>query len=106
MHDGIGRPFPRVTVIGGCFNYLQTSIWSVLFSRLPFTLHVTFASQFSLFLFDILQAWGGILDVWWAHSGIVTTGPYCTAQGIIQQVGELGVALITLVVSSRSELGF
>jgi len=40
---------------------------------------------------------GGILDVRWAHRGIVTTGPYCTAQGVIQQIGELGVGLITLV---------
>ena len=40
---------------------------------------------------------GGILDVRWAHNGIVTIGPYCTAQGVIQQIGELGVALITLV---------
>lgn len=40
---------------------------------------------------------GGILDVRWAHNGIVTTGPYCTTQGIIQQIGELGVGLITLV---------
>ncbi len=40
---------------------------------------------------------GGILDVRWAHDGIVTEGPYCTAQGVIQQIGQLGVALITLV---------
>ena len=40
---------------------------------------------------------GGVLDVRWAHNGIVTTGHYCTAQGIIQQIGEAGVALITLV---------
>ena len=40
---------------------------------------------------------GGVLDVRWAHNGIVTTGPYCTAQGVIQQIGEVGVALITLV---------
>ena len=40
---------------------------------------------------------GGLLDVRWAHNGIVMTGPYCTAQGVIQQIGELGVALITLV---------
>jgi len=42
---------------------------------------------------------GGILDVRWAHNGIVTVGPYCTAQGIIQQIGELGVALITLILT-------
>jgi len=45
---------------------------------------------------------GGILDVRWAHNGIVTTGPYCTAQGVIQQIGELGVALITLVCLFRA----
>ncbi|KAH9040681.1 hypothetical protein EDB85DRAFT_2169481 [Lactarius pseudohatsudake] len=53
----------------------------------------------SLFAYDILQALGGILDVRWAHNGIVTVGSYCTAQGIIQQSGELGVALITLIIT-------
>jgi len=53
----------------------------------------------SLFVFDILQAMGGILDVRWAHRGIVTTGPYCTAQGVIQQIGELGSGLITLILA-------
>ena len=62
-------------------------------------------SQFSLLIFDMLMASGGILDVRWAHNGIVTTGPYCTAQGILQQAGELGVGLITLVVSSPWEFG-
>jgi hypothetical protein len=47
---------------------------------------------------------GGILDVRWAHNGIVTVGPYCTAQGVIQQIGQLGVALITLVCSPRISL--
>ncbi|KAI0297085.1 hypothetical protein BC826DRAFT_1002120 [Russula brevipes] len=41
-------------------------------------------------------SYGGILNVRWAGSGMVTTGPYCTAQGIIKQIGELGTALITL----------
>ena len=35
--------------------------------------------------------------VTWAHNGIITIGPYCTAQGIIQQIGELRVTLIILV---------
>ncbi|KAH9013781.1 hypothetical protein EDB84DRAFT_1590401 [Lactarius hengduanensis] len=51
------------------------------------------------FVYDILEAFGGILDVRWAHNGIVTVGPYCTAQGIIQQSGELGAALITLILT-------
>jgi hypothetical protein len=40
---------------------------------------------------------GGVLNVWWIHNGIVATGPYCTAQGVTQQFGELGVALVVLV---------
>ncbi|KAH9048332.1 hypothetical protein EDB84DRAFT_263787 [Lactarius hengduanensis] len=56
----------------------------------------------SLFVYDILQALGGILDVRWAHDGIVTTGHYCTAQGVIQQIGQLGVALITLIITVYS----
>ncbi|KAF8274447.1 hypothetical protein EI94DRAFT_1713445 [Lactarius quietus] len=53
----------------------------------------------SLFVYDILQALGGILDVRWAHNGVVAVGPYCTAQGVIQQIGQLGVALITLIIT-------
>ena len=48
-------------------------------------------------MFEFLQTIGGILMIKWAHDGIVTTGPYCTAQGLIEQIGDLGVALITLV---------
>jgi len=55
--------------------------------------------MFSLFSFDFLQALGGALDVRWVHNGIVTTGHYCRAQGIIQQTGELGVALVTLLLA-------
>jgi hypothetical protein len=40
---------------------------------------------------------GGILDVRWAHNGAATVGPYYTAQGIVQQIGQLWVALINLV---------
>jgi hypothetical protein len=39
----------------------------------------------------------GVFDVRWAQNGIVATGHYCTAQGVVQQIGGLGVALITLV---------
>ena len=54
-------------------------------------------SQLSLFVYDLLLSVGGILDTRWAHDGIVTSGPYCTAQGIFKHIGALGVALITLV---------
>ena len=53
--------------------------------------------QLSLFVYDILMSIGGILNIRWAHDGIVTTGTYCTAQGIIKQLGSVGVAVTTLV---------
>ncbi|KAI0066270.1 hypothetical protein BV25DRAFT_1879414 [Artomyces pyxidatus] len=52
-----------------------------------------------LFVCDIIQALGGMLDVKWAHTGKVHTGSFCTAQGVIQQLGEVGVALATLAIS-------
>jgi hypothetical protein len=51
----------------------------------------------AVLVFDLLQAIGGTLNIRWAHNGLVTTGPYCTAQGIVEQIGELGVALIIIV---------
>ena len=39
----------------------------------------------------------GILNIKWAHSGIVTAGPYCTAQALFNEIGLFGVALSTLV---------
>jgi hypothetical protein len=53
--------------------------------------------QLFLFIFDIIQATGGILNVRWAGEGQVITGSYCSAQGIIEQIGALGTSLIILV---------
>ncbi|KAI9463566.1 hypothetical protein BJY52DRAFT_1184586 [Lactarius psammicola] len=74
---------------------LPNGSWKLL--RVPADIYML-----CLFAYDILQALGGILDVRWAHDGIVTVGPYCTAQGAIQQSGELGVALITLILTVHS----
>ncbi|KAF8261259.1 hypothetical protein EI94DRAFT_1746334, partial [Lactarius quietus] len=53
----------------------------------------------SLFVYDILEAIGGTLNIRWAQDGIVTTGAYCTAQGITKQIGAVGVALTTLILT-------
>ncbi|KAH9961213.1 hypothetical protein BC827DRAFT_1203226 [Russula dissimulans] len=34
----------------------------------------------SLFIFDVVHAIGGILNVRWAVKGVITMGPYCSAQ--------------------------
>lgn len=51
----------------------------------------------SLFVADLVQAFGALMDVKWVHDDIIRVGPYCTAQGAIQQLGETVVALNTIV---------
>jgi hypothetical protein len=64
---------------------------------LAYSTHFEFTCQSALPGFDILHAIGGIFNFRWAQSGIATTGPICTAQGVFYQFGMLGVPLITLV---------
>jgi hypothetical protein len=92
-------------VAGSYCRRLLTFTWSVQYFHSPANL-ILVVRQLFLFIYDIMQAMGGILDVRWVHNGIVTTGSYCTAQGIIQQIGELGVALITLVCTFLYHVGF
>jgi len=52
-----------------------------------------------LFTFDLIQALGMAMNVKWVHEGKLYTGTYCTSQGAIQQLGETGVALVTLTIA-------
>jgi len=72
---------------------LPNSDWKLLV-RTPTEIYMLF-----LFGFEIVQAIGGALNIRWAHDGIVTTGPYCTVQGTIKQIGQLGVAMMTLMLT-------
>ncbi|KAH9978625.1 hypothetical protein BGW80DRAFT_1455397 [Lactifluus volemus] len=74
---------------------LPNGDWKLL--KLPADIYML-----SLFVFDIFHAFGGILDVRWAHVGIVTLGPYCSTQGILMQFGELGLTLITLILATHT----
>jgi len=53
----------------------------------------------SLFLFDLIMAIGWMSDVKWVVEGKLYTGKYCTAQGIVKQLGITGVALSTLAIT-------
>jgi len=53
----------------------------------------------SLFISDLIQALGYTVDVRWVHEGKVFAGTFCTAQGALQQLGEVGVALATLAIA-------
>jgi hypothetical protein len=51
----------------------------------------------SLLITDLVQAAGGIMNVKWVIEDHVALGGYCTSQGAIKQVGNLGTALWSLV---------
>jgi len=53
----------------------------------------------SLFLFDIIMALGKVTNIKWIHDGRIFPGSYCTAQGVIQQLGETGSAIVTTVIA-------
>ncbi|KAJ7736825.1 hypothetical protein B0H16DRAFT_1572738 [Mycena metata] len=53
----------------------------------------------SLFAADLVQAVGAVMDIKWVHSGVVAVGPFCTAQGVVQQLGETSAAMITLLIT-------
>ncbi|KAI0058572.1 hypothetical protein BV25DRAFT_1786561, partial [Artomyces pyxidatus] len=58
----------------------------------------------SLFLMDLIQAAGTILDVKWVNVGKVYSGTFCSVQGIVQQFGETGVAMSTTAITVHTFL--
>jgi len=61
--------------------------------------------MFSLFSADVLQAIGAVMSIKWIQDGKVEVGGFCRAQGIVQQLGETGVAMTTLVIAVYTFLG-
>ncbi|KAF8971116.1 hypothetical protein BDZ97DRAFT_2054852 [Flammula alnicola] len=61
--------------------------------------------MFSLFSADVLQAIGAVMDIRWIQQGKVEVGRFCNAQGVIQQLGETGVAMTTLMIGVFTFLG-
>ncbi|KAG8882234.1 hypothetical protein FRB98_003860 [Tulasnella sp. 332] len=53
----------------------------------------------SLMCADLLQAVGAILTARWALEQRTYCSSYCTTQGVIQQMGETGVAMSTLAIT-------
>jgi len=52
-----------------------------------------------LFFFDIIMALGRITSIKWVQEDKVFQGSYCTAQGIMQQLGETGSAMVIIVIA-------
>ncbi|KAF8529612.1 hypothetical protein BU17DRAFT_36433 [Hysterangium stoloniferum] len=77
----------------------------MLYKRLvPSTEWRLFASPLDVYMaallfFDFFQGVGKVLNVKWLNEGLVQCSGYCTAQGIVQQIGETGVAQSTLAIA-------
>ncbi|KAF8335707.1 uncharacterized protein EI90DRAFT_245435 [Cantharellus anzutake] len=48
---------------------------------------------------DVIHGTSNILSIRWAFAGEVTEGPYCTAQGVLRQIGSMGVALYSTAIA-------
>jgi len=59
----------------------------------------------SLFFADLLQAIGAVTYLKWVGSGHLEVGEFCSAQGILKQSGEVGVALSTLAIALYTFIG-
>ncbi|KAG8872096.1 hypothetical protein FRB97_008024 [Tulasnella sp. 331] len=55
-----------------------------------------------LLFFDLILSTGQILDARWVNLGYVVSGTYCMAQGIVQQIGDVGVALTSLAIACHT----
>ncbi|KZV80574.1 hypothetical protein EXIGLDRAFT_780809 [Exidia glandulosa HHB12029] len=58
----------------------------------------------SLLFADTIQGLGGFMDLKWVSQGNVTGGAFCTAQGALKQVGDVGVALSILAITVHTFL--
>jgi len=61
--------------------------------------------MFSLLFADVIQAIGGIQNLKWIRDGVAVEGSFCTAQGIIKNIGETGVALSTFAIAVYTLVG-
>ncbi|KAJ8520137.1 hypothetical protein ONZ45_g3019 [Pleurotus djamor] len=53
----------------------------------------------NLLFCEIIQGIGGIMTVRWVVDSGVVEGPFCTSQGVLQQIGDVGVALNSLAIA-------
>jgi hypothetical protein len=56
----------------------------------------------SLLVSDLVQSVGSIMDIRWVAAAKLSEGSFCTAQGVIKQVGDVGVALASLAIATHT----
>lgn len=57
-----------------------------------------------LFFAELIQGISHVMDLKWVIDGGAETGTFCTAQGLLQQLGETSVALATLTIAIQTFL--
>ncbi|KAF8508139.1 hypothetical protein JB92DRAFT_2955111 [Gautieria morchelliformis] len=55
-----------------------------------------------LLMSDLVQSMAGIMDIRWISKSGVFEGHFCTAQGIIYQLGDVGVALCSIAIAAHT----
>ncbi|KAJ7189997.1 hypothetical protein GGX14DRAFT_607415 [Mycena pura] len=53
----------------------------------------------SLLFGDLFQSLGAVMDVRWINDGIVRVGRLCTAQGVLQNIGQAAIAMTTFIIT-------
>ncbi|KAJ7512001.1 hypothetical protein B0H11DRAFT_1699795 [Mycena galericulata] len=53
----------------------------------------------SLFVADLFQSLGVVMDVRWINDGISQQGGLCNAQGVLQNIGQAGIAMTTFIIT-------
>ncbi|KAI9446841.1 hypothetical protein H4582DRAFT_613174 [Lactarius indigo] len=85
----------------GLLSYIAYSAVSVTRGssirwRLSSPAEVYFLNQLS---WDLVQAVGGLMNIKWAIDASVQPGSFCSAQGAIKHLSDVGAALSTLIIS-------
>jgi len=84
-----------VAAVVGVFGLIFIKVWrSKRLVQRPMDLFVLI-----LFFFDIIMALGRVTNIKWVQEDRIYVGSYCTAQGVIQQFGETGSAMVTTVIA-------
>ncbi|KAI0067791.1 Snf7-domain-containing protein [Artomyces pyxidatus] len=59
--------------------------------------HLYFLNQL---VCDLVQAVGGLMNIKWIVDAAVVEGDFCTAQGVVKQIGDVGTALSALSIAT------
>jgi hypothetical protein len=98
--ESVGLAFVSLIGLGSSIAALFVLI--VLSRRMSSGWHAMDIYVIDLFAAEVIQGLGHALSTKWVIEGEVNVGTFCTAQGALQQLGEVGVALATLAIAVQT----